>query len=426
MMEYEGKRVIILGGAGVHIKVVEAAKEMGLYTIVTDYLLDSPAKRIADESLMFSVLDVDGIVEWCKQNPVDGVVNFCNDPAQIPHQQICERLGLPCYGNVEQVYALTNKQKFKRLCAENGVDTIPMYIEDDVASNRIEYPVIVKPVDSRGSRGLTLCCSKEQVINALETAKKESRSGQAIIEKYMGKKQDFTMTYIFSDGKASLIRTADRYLGKSEDGLEKQCICSISPSRNSKMYIENVHDRVVKMLQNLGIENGPVFMQGFIDDDTVRFYDPGIRFPGADYEKLFMKATDMNPMKLILSYAVSGTMKNYEGRLAEGYKLNGKCSVQLLIAAKAGKIASFEGINEIQELPYVVTVSQKAEIGDVIPASGDVKQRIAEIVVLVEDKPEEIREAINTIQHLLKVQDEQGHNMLVSQADLDSIILVKE
>ena len=64
---YKGKKLLILAGASVHCKVVEAAREMGVYTIVTDYLESSPAKEIADEKWMLNITDVDGIVEYLKE-----------------------------------------------------------------------------------------------------------------------------------------------------------------------------------------------------------------------------------------------------------------------------------------------------------------------------------------------------------------------
>ncbi len=422
-LSIKGKKLLVLGGAGVHCKVVEAAKAMGVYTIVADYLpvQDSPAKQIADENVLISILDVDAIVEYCKQNHIDGVINFCNDPAQKAHQQICERLGLPCYGNADQVLKLTNKQEFKKMCMENGVDIIPTYQEDELLAHKVSYPVMVKPVDSRGSRGVVVCKNYEEAVVALAKAKKESSNGKAIIEKYMGGKQDFSMTYIFINGEAHLIRTADRFLGNVADGLGRQCICSISPSRQSKMYKSNVDTRVVKMLQNLGIQNAPVFMQGFIDGDTVRFYDPGIRFPGADYEKLFAKATGINPMKIMVTYALTGVMGSYEGDLQEGYRLAGKCSIQLLICARQGKIATFEGLEKIAELPEVVSIAQKAFVGEEIPASGDVKQRICEVVILVENKTCIIKDIIKKVQSMLVVQDEDGTNMLISQFDTNCL-----
>lgn len=91
-MEFKGKKLLVLAGASVHNKVVRAAKEMGLYVIVSDYLEPnlSPAKQLADESWMYSITDVDAIVERCKEEHVDAVLSFCIDPAQKPYQQICE------------------------------------------------------------------------------------------------------------------------------------------------------------------------------------------------------------------------------------------------------------------------------------------------------------------------------------------------
>ena len=414
-MDYKSKKLLILCGNVVHIKVVKAAKEMGIYTIVADSLPleDAPAKQIADEALYINVLDVDGLVEYCRENKVDGVINFCNDIGQRPHQEICERLGLPCYGTKEQFFKLTDKNAFKEMCKEYGVDVIPQYTEHDIEENKVEYPVLVKPAISRGSRGQTVCRSKEELIPALEFAKKESTNGLAIIEKYMAGKQDFAMSYIFKDGKAHLTRTGDRYLGKEIDGLNKQCIGSISPSKSTDMYLKNVHPKVVSAIKGIGIENGPVFMQGFIDGDTVRFYDPGFRLPGTEYENLLLKATGINLMKELITLALGGEISDYDGQLEEAYKLNGKLSVQLLVSARGGTISRFDGLEEIEKHPDVVTVAQRYFVGETVPQTGDVKQRICEIVIL-SDK-EKAKDVIKWVQSKLIVLDENGENMLVSQ-----------
>lgn len=415
MSDLRGKKLLILCGNVVHVKVVEAAKEMGVYTIVTDSLplSDAPAKAIADEALFFNVLEVDNIVNWCKQNKVDGVLNFCNDIGQRPHQEICERLNLPSYGTAEQYFALTDKNAFKKMCIEHGVDVIPQYNEKDIENNQIEYPVLVKPVDSRGSRGQAVCCSKEELLVALPIAKKESTNGQAIIEKYMVGKQDFSMSYVFKDGEAYLTRTADRFLGLAKDGLNKQSICSISPSSKTQMYIEKVHPKIVNALKALGIKNATVFMQGFIDGETVRFYDPGLRLPGAEYEKLLYKATGINLMKEMIKVALGGEIDDYNGELDNAYLLNGQISIQLLVTARAGKIKTFDGLEEIKNHQNVITVAQRYFVGETVPQTGDVKQRVCEIVILA--KKEQAKSVVEWVQSKLKVLDENGENMLVSQ-----------
>ena len=113
MINLKGKKLLILAGATVHCKVVEAAKKLGVYTIVTDYLETSPAKEIADEKWMLNITDVDAIVQKCQQENIDGILNFCIDPAQRPYQEICEKLQLPCYGNAYQFHIMTDKPSFK-------------------------------------------------------------------------------------------------------------------------------------------------------------------------------------------------------------------------------------------------------------------------------------------------------------------------
>ena len=85
-----GKKLLILAGVDVHVKIVNAAKALGVYTIVTDYLPieESPAKRVADEYWMLNIMDVDAIVSKCREEDVDGVLAYCIDPAQIHYQQI--------------------------------------------------------------------------------------------------------------------------------------------------------------------------------------------------------------------------------------------------------------------------------------------------------------------------------------------------
>ena len=411
------KKILILAGAGVHCKVVQAAKELGIYTIVTDNLdiNNAPAKKIADEILNYDIYDIDDIVTYCKKNKVDGVLGFCIDPTQRPAQEICERLNLPSFGTKEQVFALTDKNTFKQLCIENSVDVIPEYSEDNI--DKIEFPVLVKPVDSRGSRGIEVCNNVNDLLKNLPIAKKESSNGKAIIEKYMGNNQELTITYIVKNGEANLISIGDRYPGKIEDNLNRQNICVIQPSHYSELYLKNVHPNVIKMIKTLGIKNGPVFMQGVVDGQTVRMFDPGIRFPGNEYERIYTKATGINPMKSIIKYAIGEEIDDYHGRMKNSYLLNNKIAIQYMINVGPGKIRKFTGLDVIKKIPQIVDIQQRHFVGDVIENTGDIKHRAGEICLLCEKNLDEIKSCIEKIQNELIIEDENGRNMLISPFD---------
>ncbi len=420
-MNYEGKKLLILAGAGPHCKVVEAAKEMGIYTIVADYLSDSPAKLIADESLMNNIFDVEELIAYGKENGVDGVVGFCIDPTQKPAQQIAEGIGVPMFGDAEQVLALTNKVVFKELCKSAGVDIIPEYTEEDVCAKNIEFPVLVKPTDSRGSRGATVARSYDELSESIAFAKSESSNGGVIIEKYMAENQDLTISYLVKDGEPTLVSLGDRYSGREEDNLNRQLITTIQPSRYTAMYMKHVNDRVIGMIKKLGIKNGPVFMQGFVDGNTVRMYDPGIRFPGNEYERIHAKATGCNLMKSIISYCVGGEIDDYNGQINGSYDLGGMMAIQYIVNVGAGKIAVFEGFDEIAKAPFVLDIQQRHFVGETIENTGDIKHRAGEVSILVERDTEKMKEAISFVQSKLKVLDENGRNMLISPFDPDRI-----
>lgn len=415
------KKLLVLAGAGVHCKVVETAKEMGIYTIVSDYLKDSPAKLIADERLMYNIFDIDELVEYGKQHKIDGVIGFCIDPTQKPAQQIAERLGLPMFGTKEQVYVLTDKAAFKAFCVDSGVDVINEYTLEDVKAKRIKFPILIKPTDSRGSRGATICDDYSQIEKAIEIAKSESSNNEYIIEQYMKDCQDLTISYIVKNGEPELISLGDRFSGREEDNLSRQLACTIQPSRYTREYMEKVNDRVIGMIKKLGIQNGPVFMQGFWDGETVRMYDPGIRFPGNEYERIYKEATGLDPMNSIISYCIGGEINDYEGRLKGSYDLNGKVAIQYMINAGPGCISEYSGLEEIEKLPFVIHVSKKRFVGEVVEATGDVRHRIGEISILVDRDIDEMMSAIKTIQSILKVSDENGNNMIISPFDADSI-----
>lgn len=413
METLKGKKLLILAGAAVHCKVVEAAKAMGVYTVVTDYLDNSPAKVMADEGWDISITDVDAIVARCREQKIDGVLNFCIDPAQRPYVAICEKLGLPCYGTAEQVYIMTDKPAFKRFCMEHGLSVIPSYTKEDVEKESCQYPLFIKPTDSRGSRGQAVCYRKEEALEAIACAAKESSDGGVVIEKYMQGKQDFSMTYFVCDGTPYLCRTCDRYLGRIEDGLNKQCVGCIGPSQYSDLYLEKVHARVVDFIKALGIQNGPVFMQGFVDEDTVRFYDPGLRFPGGEYERLLKQITGVDLMSALVEFALSGRMTLPAGMEDQPYLLCGYHTIQLPITARPGVIHTMEGMEAIAKDPRVTVAFTRYVPGECVPATGDVRQRVYE-AALVTRPDEDVREAVRFVQSQLKVLDECGENMLVS------------
>ena len=209
IVDLRGKRLLILGGMRFSCEIVKTAQSLGIYTLVADYnkIEDSPAKQIADEAVDLSVTDVDAVVSYIKNNDIDGVFVGFNDMLLPYYAEICEKSGLPCYGTKQQFETLIAKDKYKSLCRQFGVPTIPEY---DINDDNIEYPVLVKPVDSSGSRGITICDSHDELVKAVEIGRKASKTGKVLIERYMDGRE-VTVFWTFQNGNYFLSALANRH-----------------------------------------------------------------------------------------------------------------------------------------------------------------------------------------------------------------------
>ena len=167
---FEGKTLLFLDGSSLAACAVIRAKEMGIKTIVANYYPPekSPAKKICDEVWDVNFSDIDLMVKKIKENHVDGIFIGWTDSHLPFYTEICARACLPCCGTKEQFEILSNdKVKFKKKCMEYGVPTpelyevTPEFRREDMG--KIKYPVMVKPADGSGGRGIMRCDNEEQL-----------------------------------------------------------------------------------------------------------------------------------------------------------------------------------------------------------------------------------------------------------------------
>lgn len=188
------KKLMILGGSQFILPVIKAAHEMGLYVITVDYLPNNIAHRYSDEYCNVSIIDKDAVLETAKRHEIDGIMSFACDPGVVTAAYVAEKMNLPSVGSYEAVSILQNKAKFREFLAKNGfnVPKAKMYTSidealDDIKSNpdTFTWPVIVKPTDSAGSKGVTRVDSPDDLPESIENALSFSHCGEFIIEDYL-------------------------------------------------------------------------------------------------------------------------------------------------------------------------------------------------------------------------------------------------
>lgn len=218
------KKLLLLGGSRYLLPVIKSAHDLGLYVITCDYLPDNIAHKYSDEYVNVSIIDKDAVLKVALENRIDGIMSFATDPGVVTAAYVAEKMGLPSCGSYESVAILQDKGRFRDFLTKNGFNvpnarsygSVELALQDKHFFN---WPVIVKPVDSAGSKGVTKVDKLEDLRNAIEHALDFSHCGQFIIEDYIEKKGCSSDTDSFSvDGNLVAVTfSSQRFDVKSEN-----------------------------------------------------------------------------------------------------------------------------------------------------------------------------------------------------------------
>ena len=302
------KKILIIGANPETISLIQKAKEMGLITYVTDYNPTAYAKKFADVPCNVDGNDVDGLVRLVKQESIDAVLVGVAEALIPSYCKVCEVLGYPCFATLEQFEVMIKKDKFKNICREYNVPVVDEFSQDNL--DDIVYPVVVKPVDSSSSKGVSICQNKEELDTAIEKALSFSPSKTLIIERYMDG-LEVIMYYVIQDGVPTFVAMCDRYTSKEQKGVTQLPSAYIFPSKHINKYLAEVDEKVCDMLRGMGIKNGVLFLQSFVDEKgSVRIYEPGFRLNGAQEHMIVSHMTGVDAKELLINYAFTGKMSD--------------------------------------------------------------------------------------------------------------------
>ena len=202
---------MLLGGLRYLKPVIDAAHEQGYYVITADYLPDNIAHKWSDEYCNVSIIDKEAVLREAKRLQIDGIMSFACDPGVVAASYVQNKMGLPSFGPFESVEILQNKDKFRAFLAKNGFNVPQAKGFDSIEAAMQEiywypWPVIVKPTDAAGSKGVTRVDKAEDLKPALEYAMEHSISGHIIVEEFIDKQGCSSDTDSFSeDGKLKFV-----------------------------------------------------------------------------------------------------------------------------------------------------------------------------------------------------------------------------
>lgn len=420
-MDLKGKRLLILGAYRTEIEIINEAKKLGVYTIVTDNHTDwslAPAKALADEAYDISWTDYDALEKICRERNVDGCLAGYSERRVEALTELCKRMGYHCYTEGADLGVIFSKDKFREACVNAGMPATAAYSLND---ENIRFPVIVKPVDNAGSRGVSICRDRSELDRAYEAACKNSISGRAIIEEFLDgddPRYEPVFFYTIHNGTATLSNSLDRImvdLGFGE-GIIKQAVGNVYPSAYLEGFIEKQDKQFRELFASLGMKNGYALMQGKMKNGSFIPVDLGFRLEGSLSFHYSDFINGMNVIQMMIRHALTGTMG--DDRLIEEKDdpRFAKTGITLTLLATRGRIASISGLDEISREKCVIYVCPKMNVGTECTRLADYSQVFARIYLCSADK-QELIDTIDRIYSTVKVLDEDGKNMLIGRYD---------
>ena len=424
--EFSGKKLLILGANPETTPLVKMANEMGIKTIVASFRATDDAKKYAWKSSDVDGMDVPGLIALAREERVDGVLVGVADMLVPSYCKVCDALNLPCYATQKIVDVFAFKDVFKATCEHYGIHGIPEYYldtelkEEDVA--RIQFPVMVKPVDSSSGMGMTVCYSPDELPAAVEKALSFSAKKRFLVERYM-RCDDMGIYYTFKDGECSASCVYDRYTSDEQPGLSRVCLGGTYPSKHIEEYFSRMHKNAVRMFKEIGIRNGVLMLSAFYENGEFYVYDTGFRLQGEAPHLILKHMFGYDQREMLIRFALTGTEGNFSILEKDDAYFDGRFAATLWFLLKAGTISKIEGLNRWKEDPHVIDLVQRLQAGDTVQNDwiGTEKQVLARLYLSAANRME-LAASLKHYLDTVKVYDQDGQMMLLNGFDVDAAL----
>lgn len=308
------KKILLLGGSAQQVVAIKNAKELGYYTVLCDYLPDNPGQYVADKYYNASTTDVEAVYRIAKDEEVDGILAYASDPAALPAAIVAERLGLPT-NPAKSVEILGLKYPWRQFLHDNGFACPKVYSfhpttpveEIKELTGDFSFPLVVKPTDSSGSKGVTMLESWEGLEKAIAWADSYSRNKVLLIEEYI--QRGFPSVVggdIFVwDGKVVLYGEMECLRDTLRSPLipigEKKPLCA------SEKQKANIYAELQRIVSALDIRFGELNIEIILDkNDQIHFLELGPRAGG-----------NMIPIQLSDAFGIDLVKANVQAAMGE-------------------------------------------------------------------------------------------------------------
>lgn len=273
------KKLIIIGANDFQNQLILKAKALGMETHVFAWKEGAVGETTADYFYPISIVEKQQILKKCQEIQPDGVISIASDLASITVNYVAEKLGLVGNG-IESAKISTDKYLMRKAFEKNGDPSPKSYRSDELTKeilDTLDQPLIVKPVDRSGSRGITKVEKKEDIFKAVELAESLSFDGKAVVEEFI-EGQEYSVEYISYRGKHKFLALTKKYTTEEPNFIETG---HVQPADVTKEILLKIQQVVEHALDSLKIKNGASHSEIKVDTDgAIKIVEIGGRMGG--------------------------------------------------------------------------------------------------------------------------------------------------
>ncbi len=412
-MNLIGKKLLLMGG-GAFCADIKEYKEKTKFKCVE--VGRSKDKRLEDVSDVYYQVDRQNpqmVAEVVKKEKIDGIFCGASEENIISAIEVAELTGCRFYVDREHWNIVSDKRRFKEYAQKSGLPVIPEFVlssyPTDLEVQNLDYPIMIKPTDSSGARGMNPCFSSREFKPLYEEALRWSSHKSIIVEKLIEGADEVFVNYTIQDGDPTLAYCFTKIKANVTNSSILVPIFHIYPSTHLDEYLTNVDGNAKAFIKNVGLQNGTITIQGFYKDGQFMFFEAGFRMGGAQAYIFTDYNNQANVLHYMINYALTGSMSDEKLSKKENASFKHPCC-NYYVALKPGRIKSINGLDKLKKMDFVLNITEYCSEGVLIEDTNAL-ERIGYRIHVIGNDEDNLAHNLVSISQTLRIVSECGEEM---------------
>ena len=401
------KKLMILGGSRYAIPLINIAHKLGIHVITADYLPDNNAHKYSDEYINVSIIEKEKVLKAAMERNINGIVSFACDPGVVSAAYVAEKMGLPFQCSYEAACILQDKGRFRQFLSDNNFNCpkAKRYVDKNAPLSDVgcfSWPVIVKPTDSAGSKGVTRVDKPDDLPKAIETALVSSHNGAFIIEDYLTFEGYHSSTDPFTvDGKLVFSTYSDQLFDPEADNPYTPAYI-IWPSTMKIEYQQELTREIQRLMHLLGMKTGIYNIETCVANGKPYIMEVSPRGGGGKIAELQSLAYGVDLIEAEVKKAVGLPVGEIKQNECDGYWC------ETIVHARPGQSGILKSVNIEKNIRdnYLKVTDISSKPGDYIKPFTGANMALGDMFLRF-DSREELNDVMSRSNEWLKIELEE-------------------